>query len=168
MSFAFFSLDYITLQHKSNPYPRNGSSDWVCSSVTFLKENAFAQHRSHLSLIHIHFHTLNNELVIMLESRIWAYTDKRSCELQGLCPYINSDMTFSDGVFEEWNSAYIHVLLTNTRHGVGGTLTVFMCYGMNIWCVRESPDSFSDGMFVPESRMLPIHCKNNGMKFIPK
>ena len=53
-------------------------------------------------------------------------------------------------MFEEWNTAYIHVLLNNTTQGGGGTLTVFMCYGINIWCVRESPDSFNDGLFVPD------------------
>ena len=38
--------------------------------------------------------------------------------------------SFSDGMFEEWNTAYIHiyVLLNNARQGGGGTLTVFMCY----------------------------------------
>ena len=46
--------------------------------------------------------------------------------------------SFSDGMFvsnKEWNTAYIHVvyscLLNNPRHGGGGTLIVFMCYGMN-------------------------------------
>ena len=32
------------------------------------------------------------------------------------------------------------------RQSGGGTLTIFMYYGVNIWCVRESPDLFSGGM----------------------
>ena len=40
--------------------------------------------------------------------------------------------SFSDGMFEEWNTDYIDVLLNNARQGGGGTRTVFMCYGMNI------------------------------------
>ena len=39
--------------------------------------------------------------------------------------------SFSDGMFEEWNTAYIDVLLNNARQGGEGTLTVFMYYGMN-------------------------------------
>ena len=44
------------------------------------------------------------------------------------------------------------MLLNNARQGGGGTLTVFMYYGVDIWCVRESPDLFSGGMFVPDKK----------------
>ena len=27
-----------------------------------------------------------------------------------------------------------------------------MCYGEDIWCVRDSPDLFSGGMFVPDKK----------------
>ena len=44
------------------------------------------------------------------------------------------------------------------RQGGEGTPTVFMCYGVNVWCVRESPDLFSVGMCMSQIRsgMLPI------------
>ena len=41
--------------------------------------------------------------------------------------------------------------------GGGGTLTVFMCYGVNIWCVRESPDLCSVGMFVSDKTVF-MYC----------
>ena len=34
----------------------------------------------------------------------------------------------------------------------GGTMTIFMYYGVNIWCVRESSDLFSGGMSVPDKK----------------
>ena len=33
-----------------------------------------------------------------------------------------------------------------------GTPTVFMCYRLNVWCVRESPDLFSGSMFVRDKK----------------
>jgi len=53
---------------------------------------------------------------------------------------------------KKWNVAYIHVLFNYARQGGERTLAVFMCYGVNIWCVRESPDLFSGGMFVPDKK----------------
>ena len=38
------------------------------------------------------------------------------------------------------------------RQNGGGTLTVFMCYVVNIWCVRESPDLSSGNMFVSDKK----------------
>ena len=43
--------------------------------------------------------------------------------------------SFSDGMFvsnKEWNAAYTHdIFMFYARQGGGGTLTVFICYGMN-------------------------------------
>ena len=50
----------------------------------------------------------------------------------GPLPISTPTLTSLDGMFAGWNTAYIHVLLNNARQGGGGTLTVFMCYGMNI------------------------------------
>ena len=44
------------------------------------------------------------------------------------------------------------MLLNNASQGGGGTLTVFMHYVVNIWCVRESPDLISVGMSVPDKK----------------
>ena len=44
------------------------------------------------------------------------------------------------------------MLLNNARQGGGGTLTIFMYYVVNIWCVRESPDLISVGMSVPDKK----------------
>ena len=44
------------------------------------------------------------------------------------------------------------MLLNNARQGGGGTMTIFMYYGVNIWCVRESPDLISGGMFVSDKK----------------
>ena len=57
---------------------------------------------------------------------------------------------------KKWNVAYIHVVYScSMLDKCGeGTLTIFMYYGVNIWCVRESPDLCSVGMFVSDKMAL--------------
>ena len=54
---------------------------------------------------------------------------------------------------KKWNVAYIQLWQTRLK----GTLTVVMHYGVNIWCVRESPDLFSGSMLVPDKNVAYIH-----------
>ena len=53
---------------------------------------------------------------------------------------------------KKWNVAYIHVSLNNARQSGGGTLTIFMYYGVNL-----SPDLFSEGMSVSDKKWNAIH-----------
>ena len=53
------------------------------------------------------------------------------------------------------------MLLNNASQGGGGTLTVFMHYVVNIWCVRESPDLISVGMCLSQNKKWNVAYINS-------
>ena len=98
--------------------PWNVINTIYTSNITFVKQAIYVGSTT----------SVTGPLPISTPTHCHGYT---TCPLSGP---VRQELrnSFSDGMFAVWNTAYIHVLLNNARHGGGGTLTVFMCYGMNI------------------------------------